>query len=41
LQISRLKLAKTWWKNPVLTGGGLNRLVGFRNTASSYNVFLL
>jgi hypothetical protein len=32
LQISRLKLAKTWWKNPVLTGGGLNRLAGFRNT---------
>jgi hypothetical protein len=27
--------AKTWWKNPVLTGGGLNRLVGFWNTAKN------
>jgi hypothetical protein len=33
LQISLLKLAKTLWKNPVKTGGGSNRLVGFRNAA--------
>jgi len=32
LRISRLKLAKPWWKNPVFTRGGSNRLVGFRNT---------
>jgi len=34
--MSRLKLAKTKWKNPVLTGGGLNRLVGFRNTITDF-----
>jgi hypothetical protein len=36
-----VKTGKTLWKNPVLTGGGLNRLVGFRRFRNTEKLKLI